>query len=109
MACAVALPRRPSDRRPLRPELRPTTRRPMAMGGDGGPPPAGSGPFVRSDHAAGSFWEVSKLALLGLTVAPLRLVLWLALVWPIYPLCRAMCTSPQPTAVSLSAPPPALS
>ena len=61
-----------------------------------GPAPSAA-PFMRSDDAAGSAYEVAKLVLLGLTLAPLRLVLWVALVVPMYGVCRLACASPAAT------------
>jgi hypothetical protein len=59
---------------------------------------ASAEPFMRSDDAAGSTYELAKLCVLGLTLAPLRLVLWLGLVLPMYGVCRLVCESlsPQP-------------
>lgn len=49
-----------------------------------------SAPFERTDDAAGSAWELAKLVVLGCTLAPLRLLLWLATVAPMYGLCRGI-------------------
>ena len=62
-------------------------------------------PFTRSDDAAGHPYELAKLVLLGLTLAPARLILWLGLVLPLYGLCRLLrahhaplpCPSPCPS------------
>ena len=53
--------------------------------------PAGSAPFVRTDNAAGSWYELTKLAVLGLTLAPIRIVLWFVFVCPLYVACRIAC------------------
>lgn len=58
---------------------------------DPGGPAASAEPFMRSDDAAGSAYELAKLTILGLTLAPLRLVLWLGLVLPMYGACRLIC------------------
>lgn len=60
---------------------------------DGAGPAASAEPFMRSDDAAGSTYELVKLCVLGLTLAPLRLVLWVGLVLPMYGVCRVVCES----------------
>jgi 1-acyl-sn-glycerol-3-phosphate acyltransferase len=52
-------------------------------------PPRPSEPFERADDAARSCYELGKLVLLGITLAPLRVVAWVAVVLPLYALCRA--------------------
>ena len=46
---------------------------------------------MRFDDAAGSTYELTKLCVLGLTLAPLRLILWVVLVLPMYGICRLVC------------------
>ena len=58
-------------------------------------PAASAEPFMRSDDAAGSAYELTKLTVLGLTLAPLRLILWVATVLPMYAACRLICEYPR--------------
>ena len=62
-------------------------------------------PFTRSDDAAGDPYEVAKLVLLGLTLAPARLILWLGLVLPLYCLCRMLRAQDTPLLPPLPLPP----
>ena len=63
---------------------------------DASGPAASAEPFMRCDDAAGSTYELAKLCFLGLTLAPLRLILWLGLVLPMYGVCRLVCESWPP-------------
>ena len=63
---------------------------------DASGPAASAEPFMRCDDAAGSTYELAKLIFFGLTLAPLRVILWLGLVLPMYGVCRVVCESWPP-------------